>query len=158
MVLQLLHVLLWSLSPVPSMVKMLTVSRGWPSLLSCGCVELLDSPTLWGSHSSSPDKDLFSGLSLLVSQFHWFLSCYSHFLAGSLPNHCPTNLPFLSFSLCSMRDFPDTRNLSFCYCYNPTPIWITRSFPFLERDDSLFPGQCRGCLRRVCRRVGRPVL
>lgn len=96
-VLQLLHVLLWSLLPVPSMVKMFTVSRGWPSLLSCGCMELLDSPTLWGSHSSSPDKDLFSGLSLLVSQFHWFLSCYSHFLAGSLPNHCPTNLPFLSF-------------------------------------------------------------
>lgn len=80
-----------------------------------------------------------------------FLLVHSQTIAPLISHFCP-------FSLCSMRDFPDTQNLSFCYHYNPTPIWITRSFPFPERDDSLFPGQCRGCLRRACRRVGRPVL
>lgn len=83
-----------------------------------------------------------------------FLLVHSQTIAPLISHFCP-------FSLCSMRDFPDTRNLSFCqHCNdkNLTPIWITRSFPFSERADSLFQGQCRGCLRRACGRVGRPVL
>lgn len=43
---------------------------------------------LWAKNSSAVCLHLFS--------FLLFLSCYFHFLAGSLPDHHPTNLPLLS--------------------------------------------------------------